>query len=143
MSGSMRNAGRLSVPVGRYHFSLKSHTIEITDNTPDGLDIDGNSITFKKSGIINLNIHQEAIIPYRPINRNISLNVSQAPLQIDGGNAGRLSVPVGRYHFSLKSHKGIFVAYHDCIERLVALVLSPHAEFAVASVRSKLSERTE
>lgn len=58
-------------------------------------------------------------------------------------NAGRLSVPVGRYHFSLKSHKGIFVAYHDCIERLVALVLSPHAEFAVASVRSKLSERTE
>ena len=72
---------------GKYTVSSSNlyKTIEITDNTPDGLDIDGNSITFKKSGIINLNIHQEAIIPYRPINRNISLNVSQAPLQIDGG----------------------------------------------------------
>lgn len=60
--------------------------IVVTSDTPRVTEIEGNKVTLKKAGVVNLDIHQDAVIPYRPIDKKLTLTVAQAPLHIDGGS---------------------------------------------------------
>lgn len=59
-------------------------TIESTGD--NDVTVDGNSITFDKAGIVTVKVSQDAVTPFKPIEKVVTFNVSKADLIVSAKN---------------------------------------------------------